>query len=327
MKEFLGTTNTGDRAFTSENLHDMGAENTFAGAHSFMRRKYSRDLHGVDIAITGAPFDGATSNRPGARFGPAAIRAASAQLAWRGGTWPWGFDPFETLAVIDYGDCDFEFGRPDTFTAALEAHADKILAAGVSMLTLGGDHFISYPLLRAHHNLHGPLALVHFDAHSDTWRREDGLLCHGSMFFYAAQEGLIDPTRSVHIGIRSHNEETHNFHILDADFVHEKGPSAVIAAVEEIVKDTKAYLTFDVDCLDPAYAPGTGTPAPGGLTNWQAHKILRGLGGINFVGMDLVEVSPAYDVSEITALTGSSLALQYLFLQANKRRRDMCPVD
>ena len=320
MKSILGTTNTGDRAFTSESLYGMGCENTFAGAHSFLRRKYSRDLDGVDVAVSGAPFDGATSNRPGARFGPAAIRAASVDLAWEGGTWPWGFDPFETLAVIDYGDCDFDYGRPETFAATLEAHADTILAAGVSMLTFGGDHFVAYPLLRAHHKVHGPLALVHFDAHSDTWRGADGRVDHGTMFFHAAQEGLVDPARSVHIGIRSDNNETHGFHILDADFVHEKGPSAVIAAVEEIVGGAKAYLTFDIDCLDPAYAPGTGTPCPCGLTSWQAHKILCGLRGINFVGMDLVEVAPAYDVGEITALAGASLAMQYLCLQAVKRR-------
>ncbi|MFQ5958760.1 MAG: arginase family protein, partial [Alphaproteobacteria bacterium] len=200
--------NKGDHAFTAKSLYGTVAEPPYTGALSFMRRRYTRELAGVDVAVTGVPFDLATSNRPGARFGPSAIRKASAQLAW-GPHWPWGFNPFDRLAVIDYGDCYFDYGYADRMLAAVEAHAGEIIAAGVSMLTLGGDHFVSLPLLRAHAKVHGPLSLVHFDAHSDTWAEEN--YNHGSMFFHAKNEGLIEPGRSVQVGIRTHNSETHGF--------------------------------------------------------------------------------------------------------------------
>src|SRR5207249_5638181 len=186
----------GDHAFTAESPYGTVAEPTYSGALSFMRRRYTRDLKGVDVAVTGVPLDLATSNRPGARFGPAAIRKASAQLAW-GLPWPWNFSPFDRLAVVDYGDCYFDSGRPEQIPQAIEAHARTILDTGVFMLSLGGDHFISLPLLRAHARAFGPLALVHFDAHSDTWRDEAGRIDHGTMFFHAVQEGLVDPRRSV----------------------------------------------------------------------------------------------------------------------------------
>ena len=160
----------------------------------------------MDVAVTGVPLDTATTNRPGTQFGPAAIRSASAQLSW-GPAWPWGFDPFERLAVTDYGDCHFDHGAPATIPDAIEEHANKIIEAGVSLLTLGGDHFITLPLLRACVNKHGKLALVHFDAHSDTWSDDGGRVDHGTMFWYAVQEDLIDPDHSVQIGIRTHNSD------------------------------------------------------------------------------------------------------------------------
>jgi agmatinase len=310
---------TGDRAFTAGTLFGMGGEPTYAGALSFMRRRYTRDLAGVDVAVSGVPLDLATTNRPGARFGPAGVRAASAHLSWHGGPWPWGFDPFERLAVIDYGDCRFDHGKPEDLVATIEAHAKTILDAGVSLLTLGGDHFITYPLLRAHHEVHGPLSLVHFDAHTDTWCEEEKRLDHGTMFYHAAKEGLVDPGRSVQVGIRTHNEETLGFNILDANWVHEKGVAATIAEIERVVGQNKAYLTFDIDCLDPSFAPGTGTPVCGGLSTAQALGILRGLAGLDLVAMDLVEVAPVYDSAEITSLAGATLALEYLCMLASKR--------
>jgi agmatinase len=264
------------------------------------------------------PLDLATTNRPGARFGPAGIRAASAQLSWHGAAWPWGFDPFAHLAVIDYGDCRFDHGKPEALVATIEAHARTILDAGASLLTLGGDHFITYPLLRAHHAVHGPLSLIHFDAHSDSWREDDRRLDHGTMFFHAAAEGLVDPARSVQVGIRTHNEETHGFTILDAGWVHEKGVAATVAEIARVVGGNKAYLTFDIDCLDPSFAPGTGTPVCGGLSTAQALGILRGLAPLDLVAMDLVEVAPVYDSAEITALAGATLALEYLCMLASK---------
>jgi agmatinase len=307
-----------DHAFTSRSLYGTQVEHTYSGALSFLRRRYTRDLVGVDVAVTGIPFDLATTNRPGTRFGPAGIRAASAQLSW-GPPWPWGFDPTERLAIIDYGDCAFDFGRPEGIPDKIEAHAKAIISQGVSMLSLGGDHFITLPLLRAHAKRHGPLALIHFDAHSDTWNDEDGRIDHGTMFFHAAREGIVIPQRSVQIGIRTHNSDALGFTWLDAAWVHENGVDAVIAETRRIVAEQPAYLTFDIDCLDPSFAPGTGTPVVGGLSTFQAQSIIRGLTDINLVGMDLVEVAPAYDHAEMTSLAAASLALDYLCLRAHKQ--------
>ena len=306
-----------DHAFTATELKGPKIEPAFAGALSFLRCRYSKDLAGVDVAVTGIPLDTATTNRPGARFGPRAIRAASSQIAW---TRPYGcpFDPLEKLAVVDYGDCLWDHGRPEGIPAAIEAHADAILASGAAMLSLGGDHFLSYPLLKAHARKHGPLSLIHFDAHSDTWNDAAGTgrVDHGTMFYHAAREGIVDPKRSVQIGLRTHNDDLMGFNVLDAPWVHEHGAAAAAAEARRIVGAKKAYLTFDIDCLDPAFAPGTGTPVAGGLTSAQAIAIVRGLAGVDFVGMDVVEVAPAYDVGEITALAAAHLAHEWLAVYA-----------
>jgi agmatinase len=304
---------TSDRAFTARNPYGTTSEPTYAGALSFVRRHYSRDLEGVDVVVSGVPCDLGTSNRPGARFGPRGIRAASAQLAW-GAPWPWGFDPFERLRVIDWGDVLFDEGYVDRMLKAVEDHASNVLARGASLLTFGGDHLVTLPLLRAHARQFGPLALVHFDAHSDTWR--DETLNHGSMFFHALREGLLVPEHSVQIGIRTHNDETHGLRVLDAVWVRRHGPEVTARQICETVGGRKAYLTFDVDCLDPSVAPGTGTPVVGGLGTLEAREILWGLGGVDLVAMDVVEVAPHYDVAEVTSLAAATLALDYLALRA-----------
>ena len=310
-------TNT-DQAFTKKSLYERDNEMTYGGALSFLRRKYTKDLTGVDIAVSGIPFDAATSFRPGARFGPKAIREASVQLAELL-AFPDGIDPFKTLAVTDYGDCELDYGLHDKVASQIEAHASKIIDAGVEMLTFGGDHFVTYPLLRAHAQKYGPIALVHFDAHTDTWPDEDGRLDHGTMFSRAIKEDLIDIKHSIQIGIRTHNSNTKSVKILDAPWVHKYGNDKVVNKIIEVVKDRPAYLTFDIDCLDPAYAPGTGTPVSGGLTSVQALSIVRELGGLNFIGADVVEVAPAYDHSEITAIAAATIAHDYLVLRAKQK--------
>jgi agmatinase len=305
-----------DNALVRDSLYGTTPEPTYGGALSFMRRKYTRDLDGVDAVVSGVPLDTATTNRPGARFGPRAIRAASSMLAWEK-AYGMAFDPFDRLAVVDYGDCFFDHGRPETIPGAIEAHAAGIIAAGPALLSLGGDHFISYPLLKAHVQRHGgPLSLVHFDAHSDTWPDTGGRVDHGTMFHHAAKEQLVDPANSVQIGLRTTNEDTMGFNVIDAAAVHEQGIGPVVARIREIVGDLPVYLTFDIDCLDPGVAPGTGTPVCGGLSSYQALGILRGLAGIGFVGMDVVEVAPAYDVGEITALAAAHVAHEMLYLLA-----------
>ena len=307
----------GDEAFRRENLKGTQWEPTYAGALSFMRRKYTRDLSGVDIAITGVPFDQAVSHRSGTRMGPEGIRKASAENAW-GPFWPWMFDPFETLAVIDYGDCFFDWGKKEDFPRTLENHTAEILKSGAETITLGGDHYISYPVLKAHHKKHGPLALLHFDAHRDVEVDNGGRIDHGTMFGYAVREGLIDPHKSVQIGIRTTfaGETTMGFRIIYADEVHASSNADLVSIIEKKVGKQKAYLTFDIDCLDPSAAPGTGTPIPGGMSYHQSASIIRKLTNINFVGMDMVEVSPPYDHAEITSGAAAGLIMEYICLRA-----------
>jgi agmatinase len=313
------TAAAGDSAITRPTVKGYQRENTFSGVQSFMRRRYTKDLAGVDVAISGVPLDLATTNRPGARLGPAAIRAATADM--NGPIYPWGFGPCDHLAVIDYGDCWFDPHRADLAHEAIVAHARTILAAGATMITLGGDHYVTYPLLEAHAEKAGrPLALVHFDAHCDTWPDDDERsLNHGTMFYKAVKKGLIDPARSVQVGIRTWNEDFLGVEVLGADWVHARGVEATVRRILEVVGDAPAYLTFDIDCLDPAHAPGTGTPVAGGLATAQALAIVRGLLPIDFVGMDLVEVAPAYDHAEITAFAGAQLCADFLCLLAQRR--------
>lgn len=311
----------GDGAIRRPSLYGSQIENTYAGVLSFMRRNYSRDLTGVDVAISGVPLDLATTFRPGARLGPAAIRAASVQLAELK-PFPWGFDPFDDLAVIDYGDCWFDAHNPLSIKPSIIEHARTILASGAKMLTFGGDHFITYPLLIAHAEKYGkPLSLIHFDAHCDTWPDDEpGSLNHGTMFYKAIQDGLIDPARSVQIGIRTWNDDFMGMHVLDAPTVHEIGTTEVVKRIQSIVGDHPTYLTFDIDCLDPAFAPGTGTPVPGGLSSAQALNIVRQLESIHLIGMDVVEVSPPFDQSELTAIAAAHIACDLLCVLRNRKR-------
>ena len=204
-----------DNAFTADELHGQTEEMTFAGALSFLRRKYTKDLTGAEVAITGLPFDSATSNRPGARMGPAAIRAASVQLAELK-AFPSGLNLYQELAIVDYGDCYLDYGYPENVVDSIIEHTRTILAADVMAVSLGGDHFVTYPLLRAHFEKYGPLSLLHFDAHCDTWPDDGKRLDHGSMFTRAVADGLIVPEESVQVGLRTHNDKTLGFHILDA---------------------------------------------------------------------------------------------------------------
>lgn len=320
----MGANKDWDNAFTGQHLKGkVTRAPSYAGALSFLRRKYTKDLSGVDVAVTGIPFDTATSNRPGARFGPRAIRAIGGSLSW-GRPWPWDVDPLEVLNIIDYGDCEFDYGDPASAPEAITQHFRTILESGAATLAMGGDHFVTYPVLKAYAEQHGPLSLVHFDAHSDTWPDDEGSerVDHGTMFYHAVKQGMVDDTHSVQVGLRTTNDEPMGFNILDANQVHEMGPAKVAEKVREVVGQRKVYLTFDIDCLDPSCAPGTGTPVVGGLSTYQAREIVRGLAGINIVGADMVEVAPAYDVGEITSFAAATLALDFLCLFAARKGQD-----
>ncbi len=302
-----------DLAFTRTVDTGTVEEATFAGALSFARRRYTKSLEHVDVAVVGLPFDLATTARPGARFGPRAIREASAMIAWDR-VHGWGFDPFEDFSVIDYGDTNFSAGLSERIPKEIEAQFHAIHKQGVKTLMLGGDHFATYPVIKSLAAFHDqPLSLIHFDAHSDTWKDDSGIN-HGTMFYHAAREGLIDPKHSAQIGIRTYNEESHGFNIFSAEDVADAPLASTIEQVLKIVGDKPVYLTFDIDCLDPSMAPGTGTPVAAGLTTMQAQKFLRGLKGINLQGADVVEVAPAYDQSQITALAAATMAMNLIAL-------------
>jgi len=289
---------------------------TFATRPSFLGIEHSDPK--AAICVAGIPYDLGTSNRPGARFGPAAIRQASRMLV--DGDHPIAGTAPAATDIADIGDFRIVHGEIQASLAAIEKQAEPIR----HLVALGGDHTITLALLRALARRTGPLALVHFDAHVDTWPDSFGQrFGHGSPFYHAIEEGLIDPRHTVQIGIRSPMERSvHDWTagkgvtILFAEAVHEQGPQAAAARIREVVGDQPAYLTFDIDALDPAFAPGTGTPEIGGLFSWQTQAILRRLKGLDFRGMDVVEVAPPYDVSEITALAAATFAWEYLALLA-----------
>jgi agmatinase len=310
-----------DQAFTRGDLKGNSFENAFGGALSFLRRRYTKDLTDVDLVVTGVPFDQAVTHRPGTRFGPRAIREASTLQPYDP-PYGWGFNPLEEFAIADYGDVAFDYARVADFPEALTAHIRGILAAGPGTIVLGGDHYITFPILRAYAVKHGPLSVIHFDAHSDLWADDDlTRIDHGTMMYKAVKTGLVDATTSVQIGIRTECDDYLGVNVIDARTVHERGAAWTTARVKEIVGQRPTYVTFDIDALDPAFAPGTGTPVWGGLASWQAAAIMRYLAGINMVGGDVVEVSPPFDTTGATAIAGAHVATELMCLYLwNKRK-------
>lgn len=309
-----------DMAFTRDDLKGPSFELTFAGATSFLRRKYTKDLRGVDIAVTGVPFDQAVTNRPGTRLGPRAIREASSLQA-PDAPYGWDFDVLSEFAIADYGDLAFDYGHVSQFPAALTAHIKGILDAGAASVVLGGDHYITFPILKAYAEKYGPISLLQFDAHSDTWPDDNmDRIDHGTMFYKAVKSGIVDPKTSVQVGIRTTNEDTLGVTVIDAREVHEKGPVATVERIKSVLGTNPTYLTFDIDALDPAYAPGTGTPVWGGLTSAQCASMLRDLAGINIMGGDIVEVSPPFDTTGATAIAGAHVATEILSLLGHRMR-------
>ena len=298
----------------------MAGTPTFAVPPSFLGT--ARTDRDAAFVVAGIPLDIGTTNRSGARDGPRAIRQASRMLV--DGAHPASWVDPAVLSLSDAGDFALALGDTKGSLRLIEEQA-----AGIAhLLALGGEHGITLPLLRARAKRQGgPLALVHFDAHVDTWPDNFGqAYAHGSVFFHAIEEGLVDPNRMIQIGIRSPVGRDiwdwtvgKGVSIWTAQEVHTSGPEAVIEAVHAKVGQGKTYLSFDIDALDPSQAPGTGTPEVGGLWTWQVKAILHQLAGIEFIGMDVVEVAPPYDVAEITALAAATIAWQYLSLAAPHR--------
>jgi len=311
-------------------LADPQKQPRYTGIATFFRTAATQDLAEVDIGIIGVPFDGGVTNRPGARLGPRAVREQSSLL--RRVSAATGVAPFDLARVRDLGDCWIE--SPYALDGALDeiaAFYRSVLEAGVVPLSVGGDHSISLPILRAV-SAGRPLGLVHIDAHCDTGDDYLGSRCHhGSPFRRAVEEGLLDPARVIQIGIRGTTNDrdiwgfsqASGMRVLSMEELHDTGWRYAAAEAHRVVGEGPAYLTFDIDSLDPAQAPGTGTPEAGGITALEALRILRALRGLDFVGGDLVEVAPPFDIGDITAFNGASILFEILCLLAECRHRRM----
>jgi agmatinase len=292
----------------------------YSGIATFGRQRHTRDCAGADVAIVGIPYEGSVSYRSGARFGPRAIREQSLLL--------WGYNnalqvaPFQKLNVVDYGDVDIVPVDILMTHRAIELEVGRILAAGAKAFSLGGDHSITLPLLRVHAQQYGPVAVVHFDAHPDTWDAEypGQRYSHGTPFRRAIEEGLIDTAAYLQIGLRGPTVGPQDYadavrlgaHMLTLDDVLERGVPSVLEEIHRRVGGRPAYVSLDIDVVDPAFAPGTGTPEVGGLTSGQIVRLVRGVRGLNLVGGDLVEVAPPYDPSGITAILAANLVFEVL---------------
>ncbi|HLR12562.1 MAG TPA: agmatinase [Burkholderiaceae bacterium] len=300
----------------------------FTGVRTFMRLPHGSDLEPADVAIFGVPFDWATSYRAGARFGPAAIRDASSILK----TYcPMvGVDLSENLSILDYGDFATSPGYIEDSFDKIEAQIATLCKAGVIPVGMGGDHAISLPLLRGLTKVHGgPVALLHFDAHSDTAPDYFGHpYNHGTPFYWALEEGLIQPEHSIQVGIRGplYGKDSLDYplskgmRIISGPELHDMGIAKAVSIIRERIANQPVYVTFDIDFLDAAYAPGTGTPEVGGFTTYQAQRLLiDSCLGMDLKGMDLVEVLPAHDHGDITALAGASLMHAFLAVLAKNR--------
>ena len=300
----------------------------YAGIATFMRLPYltlqDPDLAAVDIGLVGIPWDGGTTNRPGARHGPRQVRDASTMT--RNVNRASGINPFACCNCADLGDTPVNpVDLMDTLQR-VTAMFSQMHERGIVPLAVGGDHLVSLPVLRAIAK-DGPIGMVHFDAHTDTWDRYfgDSLYTHGTPFRRAIEEGLLDPHRIVQIGIRgaqyndSENDwgERQGIRVIDIDEFHALGVPGVISEIHRVLGHQPSYVTFDVDALDPVYAPGTGTPEIGGLTTYDAQCMIRGLQGLNLVGGDLVEVSPPFDPSGNTAFVGATLLYELLCVLAD----------
>jgi agmatinase len=309
-----------DNAFTAKSLAGAATDPTHAGALSFMRRKYTKTLKGADAVVWGIPFDAAVSNRPGARFGPRAIRRASA-IFDNDPQYPFAQDLFAGMNVVDHGDCLLDYGNHQKTPGIIEREAKKILKSDAFLLSLGGDHFVTWPLLKAHAAKHGPLALVQFDAHQDTWFDDGKRIDHGSFVGRAVRDGVIDPNHSIQIGIRTHAPEDCGIQMLFGHDIEDMTASDIAGRINKRTGGRPVYITFDIDCLDPAFAPGTGTPVAGGPSSAKMLSVLRKLGQLDIRGADIVEVAPAYDHADITAIAGATVAMHYLGLLAERLAR------
>ena len=301
----------------------------FAGPSTFARLPELRDVSHCDVAIVGIPFDAGTSYRPGARFGPQAIRQASRHLRTQYHP-AYDTEPFAAQQVADAGDISCNPYNIEKAVLEIQKGATELLGKVDRIISLGGDHTIALPLLRAVNHYHGPVALVHFDAHLDTWDTYYGApYTHGTPFRRAAEEKLFLESASIHVGIRGplysrddlKNDKELGFKVIHCDEFQSEGIDHVAKRIRDRVGDNPMYLSIDIDVLDPAHAPGTGTPEIAGMTSRELVGVLRGLAGLNIISADVVEVSPAYDHAELTSLSAATTVFEITNLFAYSRKR------
>ncbi len=299
----------------------------FSGIKTFMRLPHLKTTEGVDIAIIGVPFDTGASYRVGARFGPEAIRSVSALLRHHNEVL--NVSIFDHCSVVDYGDLPVNPGYIEDSYKMIEDGIAPLLEADVIPIMLGGDHSVTLPELRAIVKKHGPVALIQFDSHTDTGNQRFGRkYTHGTPFRRAIEEGLLLVDNSIQVGMRGSVYEATSlddarklgFDLITTVEVQEQGIEALIKRIHDRVGDAKVFVSFDIDFVDPAYAPGTGTPEVGGFTSSETLRIVRGLKGLNFVAFDLVEVLPQYDPSLVTALLASNLVYEFMSLIALRKK-------
>lgn len=302
----------------------------YAGLGTFARLPQLDRVPDYDVAILGVPFDGGTSFRPGARFGPAAIREAS-RLLRPGYHVELNIEPLSQLQALDAGDVACTPYDIQRAVREIEEQALPLLSQDKKLISLGGDHTIALPMLRAVNQIHGPVALLHFDAHLDTWDTYfDQPITHGTMFRRAFEEGLLVEDRSMHVGIRGPvydrddflRDHEFGFQIIRCSDLDTTSVPAAITQITDRIGDTPVYLSVDIDVLDRSYAPGTGTPEMGGLHSRELLALLRGLGDLNIVASDVVEVAPAYDHADITSLAAATVVFDMLALMANQEQEN-----
>jgi agmatinase len=299
----------------------------YAGIATFARLPRLEEVGKADVAIVGIPFDSGVSYRPGARFGPSHVRESSRLLR------PYNpatdVSPFAEQQVADAGDIAVNPFIISEAVDTIEAEAAKLLATGAKLMTIGGDHTIALPLLRALHAIHGPIAVVHFDAHLDTWDTYFGVeTTHGTPFRRASEEGLIDMTASMHVGIRGplysagdlSDDERLGFHVVSCRDVELNGLDYALQAIKTRVGDRPTYVSVDIDVLDPGHAPGTGTPEAGGLTSRELLEMMRIFGSMNLISADVVEVAPAYDHAQITGIAAAHVTYELISAMAAGRK-------
>ncbi len=285
-----------------------------------IKKKYStKDI--FDTIILGIPCEICSTGKPGSKLAPNSIRKESINLCWEKKKWPWNISLKKYTKIVDGGDLIYKYGNIKNFNKKIKKKVTNLLNIKKYIVFIGGDHYITLPILKTYKNFYKKIALIHFDAHTDIYY-ENNLYDHGSIIYQIIKKNIISKKNIIQLGIRTYINKKNKTNIIDSDQINDKPVKKIINKIEKITNNLPTYLSFDIDCIDPSYAPGTGTPVIGGITIHKILKIIRKLKNINIIGFDIVEVSPIYDKSDITSLTAANLILELLYLNAYKIKKN-----